>query len=57
MIRNRLVLAHYFDSAVLVVCPSHVFKGQTCPICLVNFYKGDDGRKINIKNAERRVQL
>ena len=38
---NRLVLVFYRDSAVLVVCPSHVFKGPTCLISLVNFCKGD----------------
>ena len=36
-----LVLVFYFHSAVLVVYPSHVFKGPTC-------------QRQNIKNSERK---
>ena len=43
---NRLVVIFYFDSAVLVVCPSHVFKWPTCPISLVNFFEGGECKKI-----------
>ena len=43
-------LGTFFDS----VSPSHVFKGKPhFPICLVNFYKGDDGGRKR-KNVERK---
>ena len=32
---------YYFGIAMLVVCPPHAFKGTPCPICPVNFFKGD----------------
>ena len=57
MLRWWLVLIYYYDRAMLVVCPSHVFKGKPRPNRSVNFFKGD-GRKLrHIKNAEKRGGL
>ena len=40
---------------MLVVCPSHVFKGKPRSNRSVNFFKGDGRKKLrHIKNAEKR---
>ena len=56
-----LVLIFYYGRAtcMLVVCPSHIFKGKPRPNRSVNFFKGD-GRKMmiwHIKNAKKRASL
>ena len=45
-----LVLIYFYGRAMLVVCPSHVFKGKPRPNRSVNFFKGD-GRKKNEASA------
>ena len=46
MLRWWLVLIYYYGRAMLVVCPSHVFKGKPRPNRSVNFFQGDGRKKI-----------
>ena len=49
---------YYYGRAMLVVCPSHAFKGKPRPNRSVKFFKGDGKLKLrHIKNAEKRGGL